>query len=439
MAPFLVLVATVNMTLREPTQGREALDDAATLHRVEELEAQGRYARAAKLAETLAAIYPQDYASIVYAGWLRFQAEHYRRAVMNYRGAIALSKGSLESRLGLGWSLVYDGRHRDALAELEALLQANPGSSEVAEALGFARRRPRVAVMPWVSLAGQVYGSSLELNRGFGVRAGLGLRVVEHFAFGVSYGFTTIGYDAQTTDTTTTEDGGDATSLRVRVEGNGGQSGNGSGNGAGYGNMGQSARGSAGAVQGSFVEQHQVHASAGVVWPVAGALLQYGYLWDEGLDDVHAIGLSLRYRRLGDVVFETSITIEPNTVRPRFAPSWKIPIHRQVWIRPEVSLQVDDTEVLAVGVFSLGVDGRVGAVWLGGKYGRERRPAYLSIPIIFNLAGDIRWGGWIGGALNLPAGFGLNAGYELFGIEPAPSEGTVLAHYISLGLSFTTL
>ena len=71
-----------------------------------------------------------------------------------------------------------------------------------------------------------------------------------------------------------------------------------------------------------------------------------------------------------------------------------------------------------------------------------RRPddieRYLDIPVIFNIPGDIRWGGWVGGQLQLPANFALLANYEVHGVEADSAIGSVdsLAHYITVGLSF---
>ncbi|MCA9705319.1 MAG: hypothetical protein KDK70_05690 [Myxococcales bacterium] len=186
------------------------------------------------------------------------------------------------------------------------------------------------------------------------------------------------------------------------------------------------------------VDQHQIHAAAGVTWPVAGALLQYGLLLDPGLRDVHAVGTSLRWSPWGDVLLAASVTLEGDHPRPRLAPSWRLPVHPHVWLHPGASLQVDGSDALGTGRVTVTVHGSPGAVWLGGMGGRERRPALLDVPVIFNLAEDLRYGVWLGGHLALPRGLGLLASYELYGLEPAdPAAPLAQAHYVSVGLQWT--
>ncbi len=390
MNSLLWLAATAALLV---AQANTAPPVEAQVRRIDALESRGKHGRAAALAEEIAAAHPQDYGWTLRAGWLRFQARHYGRATAHYERAVELSQGSLESRLGLWWSLLYDGHRQRALAELEALEQDYPEAPEVAEAVAFARDRSPVAVRPWASVTGQAYSGHPELRSGVGVQAGVGLTVAEHYSVAASYGYARISYDLADASSLTAGSGGN---------GNGGGSG-GSGAGPGYGRV------SGGGQLGSTIEQHQIHASAGPVWPIAGALLQYGFLRDEGLDDVHAVGLSLRWSPRGDIALGTSVTIAGDQVRPRFEPGWKLPVH-----------------------------GKPGVLWLGGKYGRERQPAYLDIPVIFNLPGDIRWGGWVGGQVQLPANFALLANYEVHGVEADSVIGPVdsLAHYITLGLSF---
>lgn len=423
MIPLPWLATTAALVVAQPDTGRVA---DAKVRQVDALEARGKHARAAALAEEVAVAHPQDYGWTLRAGWLRFQARHYGRATAHYERAAELSHGSLESRLGLAWSLLYDGHRRRALAELETLERDYPEAREVTEAAAFARARARVAARPWASVTGQVYSDHPELRRGMGVQGGVGLTVAEHYVLAASYGYTRIGYDPTGTSSLTAGSGGNG-------GGNGGGGGSGGGGaGPGYG------RGSGDAQLGSTIEQHQIHASAGPVWPVAGALLQYGFLRDEGLDDVHAAGLSLRWSPWGDVTLNTSVTIADDRVRPRIEPGWKLPVHEHVWLRPAVAVQVERDVALAAGMLTAAVHGKPGAVWLGGKYGRERQPAYLDIPVIFNIPGDIRWGGWVGVQLQLPANFALLANYEVHGVEADSAIGSVdsLAHYITVGLSF---
>lgn len=400
---------------------------------VDALEAAGKYRKAASEAEDLAQAYPQDYGWTLRAAWLRFQAQHYRRATVHYRRAIELSGGSLESRLGLSWSLLYDGHRRQAIAELETLKRDYPEAPEIDEALAFARARGPVAYRPWASVTGQLYGNHPTLERGLGIQGGLSLTIAEHTLLAASYGFARIGFDPIVTDALLADSLGAGNGNGA---GNGSGSGNGNGNGNGNGAT-NGAWGNGNTSLGDSADQHQVHVAIGPVWAAGGVTLQYGFLYVEGLPDLHAIGTSMRWSPWGDIVLAANTTIEADVVRPRIEPSWKLPVHEHVWLRPAFSMQIDDG-VLPTGMLTLGVHGRPGALWLGGKYGRERRPAYLDTPVIFNIPGDIRWGGWVGGQLELPANMAFFAAYELDGVEVQTEAALARtqAHYITLGLSF---
>ena len=167
-------------------------------------------------------------------------------------------------------------------------------------------------------------------------------------------------------------------------------------------------------------------------------MLQYGWLHDQGLQPIHAVGTSLWVSPWGDVVLDANATIEPDVVRPRLALRWQMPVHRSLWVEPGGSMQVEGSEVLGTGRLTLGLHGKPGTLWAGGMGGRERRPARLDVPVFLSLADDLRWGAWLGGTLSLPRGFALLAAYEVYGLDPIdPTISRATAHYLSAGMTFT--
>lgn len=394
--------------------------------RVREDEAAGRYARAARRVERAHEQWPQDYWLVLHAGWMRLQAGHYTRARRHYEHAAEMSSGSVEARLGLSSALLYAGRREAALEVLRALAREHPQDPRVAAALETARARPRIVVSPHAAFIVHLYDDHPTLRQGLGATGGVSLRVVEHLAFSAAYGYARIGRSES------------ATVSRGAGPGGGGGGSGGSGGGGGSGDMdgeGMMMMGDTG-LEGdaSPIDQHQLHASAGVVYPIAGALLQYGHLRGDQTAAVHVVGTSLRHSPWGDLVLDANLSVSEDAPLLQIVPSWRMPVSDHVWLRPALSLQVQESQVPLAGLLSVGLHGKPGEIWAGGMGGRRRRPADLSLPAIFNFNGDVRWGAWLAGALALPHRLALGLGYEVYGVD-VPLEGSQSrAHYVSVGL-----
>ncbi|MCB9568543.1 MAG: hypothetical protein H6710_15230 [Myxococcales bacterium] len=144
----------------------------------------------------------------------------------------------------------------------------------------------------------------------------------------------------------------------------------------------------------------------------------------------------LRYSPLGDLTLAASGSFYPDQAIPRIALAWAAPATRWLTITPAAALQVADRSPLAAGYLAATFHGRPGSLWIGGKYGRERRPVYLHVPTTFSVDGEIRWGLWGGGTINLPGRLHILLSYELHRIADLQGGDPGSAHLIALGLGW---
>lgn len=84
----------------------------------------------------------------------------------------------------------------------------------------------------------------------------------------------------------------------------------------------------------------------------------------------------------------------------------------------------------------MALHGRPGALWVGGKGGRERRPVYLHIPSTFSVDGEIRWGLWAGGRIDLPRRLHIYASWELHRLAATDIADPASAHLLAVGLGW---
>jgi hypothetical protein len=370
------------------------------------LEKEGKHDAAAEVFAPLVDTYPQDYATQLRAAWLFYLAGDYRRAEARYERAIELSGGTPLARSGLAWTHLQRGKRRQARREFEAVLETHPEHPSAHEGLAELRRR-RFVARPSVHAIGHAYSGHPDLNWALGGAVSMPMVIAEHAIVAPTYRVAHFLPQSQLVS-------------RAHMAGPGG---NGNGNNGGSGTA-------------QTFQQHEAHLAAGITWPIAGLLLQYGFLSDGSFarDDAHVVGLSARYSPWGDGIVDASLAHFDSVVVGRIAPAWRMPATKWLDIRPGFAIQVLD-EVLGSGFATLVVHGKPGSLALGGKGGPERRPVYLEVPAIFGFDGKLWWGAWLAGDLRLPKGVHLHASYETHHLRPQPDQPTQI-HYLALGLSW---
>jgi tetratricopeptide (TPR) repeat protein len=413
------------------------------------LEADGQFGDALTLLESWVETYPQDYQLILQLGWLAFQAGDYVGAERHYQRAADLSRGSYDALLGLAWTDFRQGRYESAAAGFRQLLERHPEDSELADALAMAEAAaaPLVPWTPWVSVTGLFYGDHPDADAGLGLAVGVTGTVARHLMIGASYRYGHF-YGAQ--------DLAQAGSAMMAAErslqqGPGPGDGQGPGPGPGPGtdpepvpdpgagpgpdSGGGSSDSPAGAA-GDTWDRHEVYVSAGPVFARFGLLAQYGRLMRSDDVAIDLFGLSARWSPWGDILLDASYSYSPDDIADvlRVAPSWSMPVHRLLRVRPGLSFQALDGETLWSGQLTLAVHGRPGEVWLGGKVGSEERPVVFSAPAVYDFSGRIRGGGWVGGRVHLGA-WSTWLGYELTAVEWSESASDRgLLHFIAVGI-----
>jgi hypothetical protein len=381
--------------------------------RAGELEAAGRVREAAELLERSLADYPQDYALALQVAWLRYQSGDHARAEALYRRCIALSGGVYEARLGLAWSLLLQGERTEAEAVFAALADEAPNEPLVREGLAASRARIAVIARPSAALTGQLYPYQGGLSAALGASLSLPLVIRERGLVGVDYNY------ARFADRATTARAG---AMQMNM--------NGAGGGLGPGGPG---------LRDSAIDRHALYLHAGAAWVKAGFTGHYGYINDGGrlIGNAHIAGLAVRYSPLGDITLAAVAGVWPDQVIPRVALAWAAPATRWLTVTPGAAVQVADGRALGAGSLAAAVHGRRGALWVGGKFGPERRPVYLHVPATFSVEGEIRWGLWAGARLELPRRFNIFAGWELHRFTGLDAGAVVTsAHTLAIGVGW---
>ena len=363
-----------------------ALDSyEAALARSYELERSQRPEQAARLLEPLQSQYPEDYALWLRLGWLWYGAGRYEQAEGCYRQAAGLSGGSPEARLGVGWSLLEQGRASQARAVFEELVAEAP-ELELAT-VGLARARSAAAPIPFaVSLAGVFQGFDGHPAKSWagGVEVTLGLGPWTHVVAAATYRFSRYVVVDDLEDSV-----------------------------------------------GDF-DQHEAYAALGLSWPVAGATLHYAYVDDGSGSDLsaHTAGLSVRWSPFGDVLLTAAVSAyDDGEIVARFEPSWRIRLADAFVLHAALALQSFQDEVLASGSLRAAYEWAWGSVWLSGRYGPEERPVYLERPAVFNSPDRIGGGGTAGLSFALGGGCAIVAGYEVLYLEQTSDSGTTVSSY----------
>lgn len=373
--------------------------------------------------------YDQETRLALQVGWLALELEDYGLSERAFARAVDLSGGSMDARLGLGWTLFRTGRFDEARAQLEALegvddervgelaaaLEATTAEDRVtAELLGFGGAPGQA-----IALGG---GGSVGWTR-TGSRVAGGLKAVG------------MGWVPRPQAL----NGGTSASEVARYgPGSGGQ-------GKGYGDQQRNGNGDGGAGAPSLSGNSPWAGGAGTS-PSADLAL-WGHLgagaarW--GVEGVAAVlgqtrpipvgfvaGVVGRVSPAGDLVAEASVTRPrgDSSFVGRVAASWWLPI-RTFALRPGASLQGLDP---AAQLTAWWVPER-GAVWLGGRYGPQSYRTDLQLRATTSWPEPSTVQLWGGARVGRLAGRWFSLGYLADGF---PTEASLdWAHSVTLSLS----
>lgn len=374
-------------------QARIAHGDAyqAAWSRALDHEAGGRLTEAAAELETLLDMYPQDYALALHLGWVRFQAEDYVGAERAYRHAAALSADAVDARVGVIWSLRYQGRHTAAQAVLDQLAAAHPDHAQVVAAQ--AAGEPSTADdgsdrwIAWTAVGVQDYGDHPTVSAGRGFALGLGGLVGDHLLLGATYRFANYNWDP-----------GD-TALVDAVEWN----------------------------------KHEVYTSAGAVFGDSGFSAHYGYLTSDldGAGDTHVVGLS---GWSGVLRVDSAVGFFDDDTVYLLAPSLSLPLVGPLSFEPGTTLQLVEDALLYSGELGLRLAGDAGNLGVSGWMGAQERRVDFTIPAVYDVGGRMHAGGAIDARLAWDD-FSIFAGYELADVDSDDSDDSDVAHWFGLGVA----
>ncbi|HEY2733518.1 MAG TPA: tetratricopeptide repeat protein, partial [Polyangiales bacterium] len=132
--------------------------------------------------------YPRDYALTLKLAWVEFQRGQYAAAERTYRAASTLSDGSVEARIGIGWSLIQEDRCDDARRVLHDVLSESDEES-ARRGLEACTERERVHGSVWAGLGGSLYQHHPWMHLSGDAYAGLDLVPIEGLELSAQYRF----------------------------------------------------------------------------------------------------------------------------------------------------------------------------------------------------------------------------------------------------------
>lgn len=157
----------------------------------------------------------------------------------------------------------------------------------------------------------------------------------------------------------------------------------------------------------------------------------------------HHIGVSARYSEYGDGVFLFAASFYAANPVLRGELGWRIPVLAGFSARPAFALQWSPEGLRPSGSLTVRYDHTRFALFLGGKIGDEKRPAYLAYEFIYNGLDRILYGVWAGASGRLGAGFAATLSYALDRLattvtstqSSASTEIQSSVHYLTLGVT----
>ena len=355
-----------------------------TLELAERANAAQAYAAALQRVEAALHNYRGDYQLTLMRARLQLRLMHYRDAEQSYRNAVAISDGAIDARLGLGWSLLQQGKCAAAVHELERLDHplAHRGIEQCQ--MGSA-----VHGSLWISGGGATFVDHPWKRRYGDATAGMTLQPNAGLTFALAYHFLRAA----------------ATDRRV-----------------------------------AGIDQHELYLQAGLV---SGALMLQMHgatVWsaDPTTDGSTHAGLSGRYLALGNVLEESALEVAisryPDLWVGRVAVSGRLAFG--TWsLTPGISILRVREETLTAGSLSLSKTFGVLTLWVTGKLGPEYRAAYLAQFALLNSEDRSVWSGGAGARARLSVSWSLLAGYFYLRMR-TPDGFAASMHLVNVGIVY---
>lgn len=365
------------------------------------LEAAGDPAAAAAVLESLVHSHPDDYALFLQLGWLHFELEDFERAEAHYRRASALSAGGAEPELGLGWVYLRTDRPNEAVEAFDRVLAMRPEDASALQgrALAVEATRPLQFYVDG-NITFHLYPGNPFKVWALGLAAWLDARIARRLLVGATYRYA--AYAVENVNTS-----------------------------PGPGRRRESNQ--------QMSSQHQVHARLGASWPFAGFMAHFAWAQDDiAVSGVTWVaGLSFRLSPFGDIVGEGSVSIVDNATVLRGALAWALPVADRLEVQPGFSiLRSIEGELLPDASLVLRARFETWSLWVGGRYGRAERPAYLAPALIYNTIDKLLAGVFAGVRFETKSPLYVYLAYEWQAIETPTETGLVPsnAHFFTFGL-----
>jgi tetratricopeptide (TPR) repeat protein len=365
------------------------------------LEAEDDPAAAVAVLESLVDSHPDDYLLFLQLGWLYFLLEDFESAEAHYGRASTLSKGGAEPELGLAWVYLRTDRPDEALEAFDRVLAMRSADASALEGRALAveaARALRLYVDGSVTL--HLYPGNPFKAWALGLAPSLDARIARRMLVGGTYRYA-------------------AYAMR--------DTGTGPGPGRDRGSPQQ------------MNSQHQIHARLGAAWPFFGLMAHFVWAQDDiALSGVTWVtGLSLRLSPFGDIIGEGSVSIVDDATVVRGALTWALPANDRLVVQPGFSiLRSTEGQVLPDASLLIRARFEASSLWVGGRYGRVERPAYLGLALVYNTIDRLLGGLFAGVRFETRSSLYVYLAYEWQAIETPVERGLVRsnAHFLTVGL-----
>ncbi|MGB5193151.1 MAG: tetratricopeptide repeat protein [Polyangiales bacterium] len=372
-------------------------DDA--FRRAVVLEAEGDPSAALAVLEPLVDSHPDDYALFLQLGWISFQLGDFEGAEAYYKRASTLSRGGAEPELGLAWVYLRTDRPDEALEAFNRVVAVRPEDASALQGRALAleaARALRLYVNGSVTL--HLYSGNPFKEWALGLAPSLDARIARRMLVGGTYRYAVYAVE----DT---------------------RAGQGRGRGS----------------RQEMISQHQVHARVGAAWPFFGLMAHFAWAQDNVVlsNETWVTGLSFRLSPFGDIFGEVSVSIVDDATVVRGALAWGLPAGDRVILQPGFAvIRSIEGELQPAVNLLIRVRFEDSSFWVGGRYGRVERPAYLGLALVYNNIDELLGGLFAGVRFETRSSLYAYLAYEWQAVETPLERGLVRsnAHFLTVGL-----